>query len=182
MPAFEVKTLHGCVVVFRFLSDPTGEDLVLFKQCYQKVYAKYPHFVLVFDLYAMGLPPQDLLASVGSLILSMKYRTSRQVLAAMVLTSHSTLRDLVLSLVRAGGQAAPFMAFTSRSELAAATARCAGILKGWKAVSHPRKLAKPLRWKDFSDKGFALCIVKFMQSMRHFLRQGIEVGVPLHRA
>ena len=128
---FSVRTIHNCVVVVTFNDTPTLETWPQYEHCFTRVYEKYAQFVSVFDVSGMGIPPFQLISKKKQLIVDMKPKTIRQVLANIVFTPHETVRDVIVALVRAAGQSSPFYAFSDAESVVKAISRMVRLIKGF---------------------------------------------------
>ncbi len=170
MSDIKVKTVEQCVVVISMAANPTEDMWHKYQQTYLRLYEKYPHFVVVFDLRNMGMPSLKLIDEKRRLLMKLKPRTCRQMLAAIVITSYEPIRNIILALVSAAGQAAPFYAYTDPRQAAEKAARLAHLIKGTKYFMSPVN-PKALTWgKASAAVKTALVIMVFARSIRHFLR------------
>jgi len=145
---FSVRTIHNCVVVVTFKDTPTVETWPQYEHCFTRVYEKYAQFIVVFDVSGMGIPPFQLISKKKQLIVDMKPKTVRQVLANIVFTPNETVRDVIVALVRAAGQSSPFYAFSDTQSVVKAASRLVRLIKGFPMVdvSPPETLV----WGDLS--------------------------------
>lgn len=168
---FSIQTPHPNISVIRFHGTFKEEWWPAYERAYLELYEKHDRATIVFDLRAISI---DTLSSIfpfimlkKNLMMSLKARTCRMLLAAVILTEHDIVRDLVMQLVKLSGQASLFYAF-SNVELATATvARLVAVMNNRRI---PQSDPPLLRWKDVSRTHIALLLVAyFIRICRHFL-------------
>lgn len=166
---FSIRTVDNCVVVLQMNQTPTTEGWEVFKTAFLRIYQKYPHFVLIFDVSRMGFPSFDLINRTKTLIFSLKSRSCRQLLGTIVITAFEPIKAVIENLVQSAGQAAPFYAYTSVEEAAATAAELAHILK-----RTPRAVQLPKGGKTWGDVSigvrYGLIVTLFTRHIRHFIR------------
>ena len=145
-----------------------------YEAAYRRMYATTAAFVLVFDARSFGLPDLAVVQAKMRLMQAMKHRTVCQVAAVVVLTEYDLIKRLVNTLVRAGGQAAPFQITTCPKEAAAIVADHVQAAAGSSVASY--KAAHPLA-PTFGDVDgatlVALVLLRFVLFQRHFLRNHV---------
>ncbi len=170
MSDITVKTVEQCVVVISMASSPTEDMWHKYQQTFLRLYDKYPHFVVVFDLRKMGMPSLGVIEEKRKLLMKLKPRTCRQLLAAVVITAYEPIRDIIMALVTAAGQAAPFYAFTDPQLAAHKAAQLAHLIKGTRCCMMPAS-PRALTWgKASTGLKYALVLLVFGRCIRHFLR------------
>ena len=148
-PPFTFRTIHNCVVVVTFHDTPTMECWAQYVQCFTRLYDKYAQFVIVFDVSGMGVPAFDVIANKKQLIMDLKPKTAKQVLATIVVTPYEHIRDIIVALVKAAGQSSPFYAFSETSSVVHTVCRLVRIIKRLHApVHHDRSDVK--LWGDLT--------------------------------
>lgn len=135
-PPFSIQTVGQCVVVLRMWAIPSEAAFPLLAQAYTRLYDKYAHLVVVFDLRGSEVPPLWFLNRVKDLLLGMKHRTCRQLLGAVVLPHHAVVRDIITSLVEASGQVAPFYVYLEPEKVARKAAQLGLLINGVPGVVH----------------------------------------------
>jgi hypothetical protein len=144
-----MRTVGGCVAVIAFHDTPSMECWPQYLQCFTRLYDKYAQFVMVFDVSGMGVPSFDVIASKKQLIMDMKPKTARQVLATIVVTPYEPIRDIIVALVQAAGQSSPFYAFSDTRSVVQTVSRLYRIIKGLGVGPGPKSHAA-VRWGDLS--------------------------------
>lgn len=167
--AFTIKTIHSCVAVVKMHTTPTMAVWEQYETCYKRLYDKYAHFIIVFDLSDMSIPPLDIIEAKRNLIVSLKPRSIRQLFATFVYTPSDTIRSVITAIITAAGQSAPFYAHSNVSALAAQVADHVRILRRLKAPpSSGRKMAT---WGDIGSLSVsALVVLYFCKCIRVLLR------------
>lgn len=177
-PWFKITSVGGVVVIVSFTRQPTMAGWNVFRTTVLNVYAKYRHFVLVFDLRNLGIPKSlDVMDAMRSLVVSLKPFTNQQVLAVVVLTPYVVVRELLLALLKCAGQAAPFYAFTSPEDAADTcgalyhiVARTPGANLGPLQPPTP-KTGSVLTWGALTPGSRAACVLlTFLKYARHYIR------------
>jgi hypothetical protein len=167
-------------VVISVTASPSEDTWQKYQQTFLRLYDKYPHFIVVFDLRNMGMPSLSVIDEKRKLLMKLKPRTCRQLLAAIVITSYEPVRDVIMALVSAAGQAAPFYAFTDPALAAEKAAQLAHLIKGTRGCCVPAN-PKALTWGRASPGlKYALVLMVFGRCIRHFLRT-LQVA-PSHAA
>lgn len=175
---FTMTTIDQCVIVIKITDPLTVEAFGRYQTAFKRLYDKYPHFVLVYDLTEMSMPDFAVMHKKQQLILEMKARSCRQLLAAIVITSSEIFKQTIQTLVKIGGQASPFYAFTDVGEAAATAARLAMLIK-----RVPNALTKPLVgksgtglvWGRLSHAArVAIVVFMFTRNLRHFVKRSAK--------
>ena len=145
---FTIRTIQNCVAVVTFRDTPTLECWPQYEHSFRRLYDKYARFVIVFDVSGMGVPPFSLISKKKQLIIDLKSKTVKQVLANIVFTPHEIVRDVVVALVRAAGQSSPFYAYSDFPSTIETAARLVRLIKNIPPLIKPR--ADLLTWGDLS--------------------------------
>jgi hypothetical protein len=170
--SFDIDAVDDCVVVIRMLPDFRSRDWEAYKKAYLNVYATFDHFVLVFDLRAVAMPPPDIVHLKRELAMQMKPHTTRQVLGVVVVTAFDIVAQLVSHMVKQGGQVAPFFITADVREAARTAARMAHIIK------HDHGCAASetsiVTFGELPPGAFlALVVLVFLRMQNHFLRMRV---------
>lgn len=101
-----------------------------YKRAYKAAFLQHTsRFVLVFDLRDLTMPGFDVIAKKKRLLKWVKPYTVRKMLGVVVLTAYPQVKDIVTGLVRAGGQVAPFYAFTDIQEALVPVGRMVAVIR-----------------------------------------------------
>jgi hypothetical protein len=166
---FDIEAVDDCVVVVRMHSDFRMKDWPAYKAAYRNVYATFDHFVLVFDLRAVMIPPPDVVQLKLDLASEMKPHTTRQVLGVVVVTAYDMVAQLVTHMVKQGGQAAPFFITADAKTAANTAARMAHIIKRTPGCASEE--VAMLTFGELPPGGYmVLVLLVFLRMQNHFLR------------
>jgi hypothetical protein len=167
--SFVVDVIDDCVVVIRVLAGIKTSDWPAYRAAYMKVYDTFDHFVIVFDLREVTMSNVDLIPLKKELIQELKPRTTRQVLGVVVVTAYDVIATLVTTLVRQGGQAAPFFISTNLHEAASVASRMANIIKRVPGCDAEERGV--VTYGELSKAAFTVLIFfMFVRMQNHFLR------------
>jgi len=176
MATFSIRKVHSRVAIVSFHSCPDEFEWKAYETCYKEMFDTMHHFILIFDTRNLGLPSIFIVQQKAKLLLSLKHRTLSQVMGVMVLTEYDFIKDLVLMIIKAGGQAAPFAIVTSVAECVQQTLDWVRILHFKRVPERPGSALsllsqKPVSWRQAGHASSAGIIVwRFMMFMRHFVR------------
>lgn len=117
--AFKLDTIapQSALVIIAFSGFPAIEDMDDYEHEYKLVYTLFPKFLTLYDTRGLGVPNIQVIQRVIKLVHGIKTQTVQQVHATLVLTQFDFVRMLVDTLVRAGGQVAPFRICTTPAEI-----------------------------------------------------------------
>jgi hypothetical protein len=145
-----------------------------YQTAYKRMYAETKSFVLVFDARGVTIPDISIVQSKLQLLQQCKHMTVRQVAAVVVVTEYPLIQSLVSTLVRAGGQAAPFKITTSTAEAAAAVADYVQARAGEVVASYKVTQTHGVTFGQIDGAAIAsLVLLRFVLFQRHFVRQYI---------
>jgi hypothetical protein len=154
-----IEVHHNAIAIVAIRGSPNLDDWHTFERDYRRLYVTLPQFAVLFDLRDVGLSISlgIMFLRAKEMIFSLKAHSTRQLIAAIVLTNLPELSQKITDMVRASGQAALFYAY-SDPDLAAATAAClaAAIQRKWVHGPQPypfsvSKLPNALVTTSFSD-------------------------------
>ena len=168
---FFIQTIHPNISVLKFQGGFRQEWWPDYERAYRELYEKHTRATIVFDLRDVSLETMSTILPFimlkKALMMSLKPRTCRMLLAAVILTKHDLVRDLVLQIVKLSGQASLFYAFSDVGEAVTTVARLVAVMNNRRIARSSPPL---LRWKDVSHTHIALLLVAyFIRISRHFL-------------
>lgn len=167
------------------------ESWPAFEAGFRGIYAKHRSFVLVFDLREMGIPDIGIVSRLLALVSELKVHSFRQLIAAVVLTSSTLIRDLIVAIVRRAGQAAPFYAYSSVNDAVQTAAYLAaveyGAAKGTRAPACMLAQtggvadgeAPTVRWKDLPYPSVTftwIVMLHFSRAFGHVMQWAQRTG------
>ena len=165
---FRIEAVNDEVVVVKFFDTLSSSEIVAYRKAYQDMYRTRRRFVLVFDTRELSMPTPELFQTKVDLVFNLKHRTLAQVMGVIILTEYELIQHLVMQLIQAGGQAAPFAVVTTVQE-------CARLAVDWLELIHGRTPAaiaacRPLFSETEPAVLVSLLACKFIMFMRHFIR------------
>jgi hypothetical protein len=142
---------HSALVVIAFTGFPALVDMDDYEREYKRVYELFPTFLTIYDTRGFDVPNIPVIQRAIKLIHDIKTRTVQQVHATLVLTQFDFVRVLVDTLVRAGGQVAPFRICTTPKEVSEMAIYYLSMQNSLPPVFVPNEYATapPLREIDF---------------------------------
>lgn len=159
------------VALFTFRGLPCGKDWHPYEQAYLSLYRSFPTFIILFDTRNIDFPSLDVIQNVKALLQRLKHRTVSQVPAVIVLTQFQLIKELVLTVIKAGGQAAPFFISTDPDQVVQYAADVATFSSG---KNVPRWWQTRPGLVSIRDAGtatiLALVLQQFVIFSRHFVR------------
>jgi hypothetical protein len=168
----EINIMHASrdcdVAVITFQETFQGDaEWTYYETAYRKMYTHHKRLIMVFDARAISVPPTDLIMRKMNMTQSLKHLTCIQIAGTIVITKYDVIRVLVNAIVKAGGQASPFHITTDIEE----GANCVQDILLASNGCHLENGTHTLRMNQV-DKATLMClaILKFIPSMRHFLR------------
>jgi hypothetical protein len=195
-PTITFSHVDKHVVVLTAVGSPSIEQWPQFEHEFRNMYDAHSSFVLLFDLRKMGMPDMTTAIRLMNLVSEMKVHSFRQLIAAVILTSSVTLRDLIVSIVRKAGQAAPFYAFSDASAAVTTAAYLSCIERGVPGLTKPacmRNMARAQissgalpssaagkRWRDIEDPSttFAwIVLFTFARAFGHVMQWARRNGM-----
>jgi len=154
-----VVTIEGSMV---------GPEIARYAAEYEAMYDTLDRFVVIMDIRRIDFPSADMFNVQKNLLTKLKHRSVSQVMGAVVFTEYESVKELIMALVKAGGQAAPFSIVTTVPE-------CVHTVANWVQLIHRQtptstKNTGPLFVKTDPATIVAILVFRFIMFMRHFIR------------
>jgi len=138
-----------------------------YRAAYLSAYHILHRFIIVFDVRDVSMPAGMLISQKREMIMGLKPWTVARVVGVCLLTDSEVIHLLVNTLVKAGGQAAPFAIFTSVDEIATWAAVAAEGFMGHPV--HADVSPAPVLFGDLDGAMlYSLVLQKFINFMKHF--------------
>lgn len=167
---YKIITPHKNVSVISFQGAFVESKWPMYEADFRNVYRVHDRAVIVFDLRGVEVDMSTVVQFAmlkKSLLTELKADTCRMLLAAVVLTQYDFIRDIVMNIVKASGQASLFYAFSDLSEAVTTINRLVAVINNQRL---PLSRPGALRWKDVSSANItALLLSFFLRISRHFL-------------
>ena len=159
------------VAVVSFKGLPSDGDWVLYERAYLSLYRDHNKFIIIFDTRNIDFPTLDVIQNKKVLLQTLKHRTVGQVPAVLVLTQFDIIKQLVLTVIRAGGQAAPFFISTLPEDVVQYATDVATAVSG-RNVPHWWRTRPGLVSIGDTDRAVILALVlqQLITFSRHFVR------------
>ena len=168
-PCFTIEVVDDCAVIVRPEADFRMEDWPKYVAAYTNVYDTYDHFVLVFDLQKVTLPPVELITKKLDLVKRMRPRTTRQVAGVVVLTPFEVICKIVTQLMVMNGQVSPCYIVSDPREAARAIARMGSLVQN-RPGCDPAEV-RTLRLGELPFGAFVgLIVLTFLRMQTYYLR------------
>ena len=165
---FTIKTPHPNISVITFTGVFNASEWPMYERAYRDLYIKHSRAVLVFDLRQLSVqvgPVIQFITFKKELLASLKARTCRMLFAAIVLTEYDFVSEIVLSIVKASGQASLFYACSHLDQAVEIAGRLVSIIN-----RRPIRYCGGLRWKDVGIGSVTVMLLAFfIRHSRHFL-------------
>jgi hypothetical protein len=142
---------------------------------YLALYEQHPVFVLVCDVRELGMPDLQVIRNKMELMKSMKHKTVLQITSVVIITQYEIIKQLVETLMKAGGQAATYAITTNPADAVAyaadfAQAYSGNLVKKW-STAHPP--THPRFGNTDRAALVGLVLMRFIIFMRHFVRYAV---------
>jgi hypothetical protein len=154
----------------------TVDEWPQYEASYRALYEQYPVFVLVFDVRELGIPALQVIRNKIALMQSMKHRTVLQISTVVIITQYEIIKQLVETLMKAGGQAATYAITTNPADAIDYVANSAQAYSGnlVTAWSTARAATSPRFGNTDHAALVGLVLMRFIIFMRHFVRYAVK--------
>ena len=169
---FQIVPIRPHVVIVHLSGALTQSDWDAYERDFRAMYKSKQRLIMVYDMRGMDV------ANVGSLLplvlqkkdmlVAFKAHTCRKLFAAIVITPHEIITNIVTNILRLSGQVSLFYAFTTVEETVRAVDSLSRVLLGQTPMHPPAP--HQLCWRDVpTGHLYALLLYMFLRRMRVFL-------------